>query len=525
LLENPYGNNMFKSDNLKLAKFIGTDSEVPRSVASAVKKQVQNQRSENGINLQKNFDFYQGFQRKYFNQRLNEDDGSFLARKKRAVIENFAKLIVDTNTKFLYSRTDKIGRTFGEEPKTQERLTHINDLIKIDKLQLNSKRKASIFGESIFRLVPTDEFTGELVAGLKTKKSTYPHPIYQDPRCTYVLLDAYEKIQAVMIESSYTDYIEDRKVNTIELIVEDSRWFWEEEASTRTSPSNDQVATKSEKNTYTLDEEFVIQVNNEQRKDDISPTLVLQTKLNETITDQAFFFERHGMPTLVSEVDLSKVVMGDGKTWTIKNSEEDKKIMDKLFFLTWDGQMDGSMNYTKELETQILKLSYVAMISTGDISSTGQLRTGAALVTSYGPTIKLAQESKVTWAINEDKLNRAIAKFDARLHGEILANRFKGYDFRINFPQDAGVPGEELVSAEVAAMQLNSHAITFREYIKSTHSWFTPEQVEEYYQEIIKDSKDIADALRVFESIQSDSGGKPIDSSSKKSSEQSSQKA
>jgi len=511
---------MFKSDNLKLAKFIGTDSEVPRSVAAAVKTQVQNQRTMNGLVLEKSWDFYQGFQSKYFTKRINEDDDAFKARKKRAVIQNFAKLIVDTNTKFLYSRTEQIGRTFGEEKITQDRLKHINKLVNIDKLQMDSKRQASIFGESIVRLVPTDEFTGDLIAGNKTTKTTYPHPIHQDPQCTYVLTDAYDKIQAVMIEGSYTDYVKDLKISTIELIVEDSRWFWED-----TDKTDSKIASKSEKNKYSLDEEFVIQVNNAMRKDDISPTMVLQIKLNETVTDQAFFFERHGMPTLVTEVDLSKVAMGDGKTWTIKGDDEDKKIMDKLFFLTWDGQMDGSMNYTKELETQILKLSYVAMISTGDISSTGQLRTGAALVTSYGPTIKLAQESKVIWAINERRLNKAIAKFDAKLHNESMATRFKGYDFRIDFPQDAGVPGEELVSAEVDAMQLNSHALTFREHIKNKHSWFTKQDVEDYREEIIADSKDIADALRVFESIQADSSGKPIDSSSKKSSEQSSQKA
>jgi len=512
--DNGYGKHMFKSDNLSLAQFVGTDSGVPESVAGAVKKQVQNQRQENGINLMKNWDFYQGFQRKYFTLRPNEDEASFLERKKRAVIENFAKLIVDTNTKFLYSREEKIGRTFGVNKKTQDRLIHINELINIGQLQLDSKRQASIFGESIVRLVPTDEFTGELVAGKKTTRATYPHPIHLDPQCTYVLLDAYNKIQAVMIESSYYDFVKELKVATIELVVEDSRWFWE-----------DNKMTKSEVNNYSLDEEFVVQVNNSMRKDDISPTLVLQTKLNETVTDQNFFMARHAMPQLVTEVDLSKVTMGAGKVWQLNNAEEDKKIIDQLFFLTWDGKIDDSMKHVKELESQILKLSYVAMISTGDISSTGQLRTGAALVTSYGPTIKLAQESKVTWGINEKKLNKAIAKFDARLHGEAVNVRFADYDFRVNFPVDAGVPGEELVSAEVDAMQLNSHAITFRELIRRRHSYFTEEQVEEYYQEIIGDSKEIADALRVFESIQADSEGKPVDSSSKKSSEQSSQKA
>jgi hypothetical protein len=512
--DNGYGKNMFKSDNLSLAQFVGTDSEVPRSVAGAVKKQVQNEREQNGINLTKNWDFYQGFQRKYFNRRPNEDDVSFMERKKRAVIENFAKLIVDTNTKFLYSREEQIGRTYGKNKKTQDRLKHINGLIDIGRLQLDSKRQASIFGESIVRLVPTDEFTGKLVAGKKTTSATYPHPIHLDPQCTYVLIDAYGKIQAVMIESSYYDYVKELKIETIELVVEDSRWFWE-----------DGKVTNSEKNSYSLDEEFVVQVNNSMRKDDITPTLVLQTKLNETITDQNFFFARHGMPQLVSEVDLSKVTMGDGKVWQIQNSEEDKKIIDQLFFLTWDGEMEGSMKHAKELESQILKLSYVAMISTGDISSTGQLRTGAALVTSYGPTIKLAQESKVTWAINEKKLNKAIAKFDARLHGQAVNVRFKDYDFRVSFPVDAGVPGEELVSAEVDAMQLNSHATTFRELIRRRHSYFTDEEVEAYYQEIIADSKDIADALRVFESVQTGEDGKPIDSSSKKSSEQSGQKA
>jgi len=514
LLDNVYGNNMYRSDNLKLANFVKTDSEVPRSVAGAIAEQVKNERKQKGMNLVKNWDFYQGFQSKYFVRRINEPEESYGFRKAKAVVENFAKLIVDTNTKFLYSRTDKIGRTFGDNKKTQDRLKHINDVVNIDKYQLDSKREASIFGESITRLVPTDEITGDIVAGNTATPSTYPHPVHLDPQETYVLVDSLNKITAVVIESTYKDWVKDIEVATTELVVEDSRWFWE-----------DDRLVKSELNTYSLDEEFVLQVNNDFRKDDITTTMVLQTKLNEASSDIAFFMERHGRPQLVSEIDLSKVSFGDNKVWQLDNPDEDKKIIDKLFFLTWDGHMPEALAFAKDLESQILKLSYVAMISTGDISSTGQLRTGAALVTSYGPTIKLAQESKIIWAINEKKLNRAIMKLDAKLHGIAIEERFPEYDFRMHFPHDAGVPGEELVSAEVDAMLLNSHAITFRELIRRTHSHFTPAQVEEYYQEIIGDSKAIADALRVFESIQADSSGKPIDSSSKKSSEQSSQKA
>jgi len=505
---------MFKSDNLSLAQFVGTDSEVPVNVAGAIAKQIKKERENKGMTLQKNWDFYQGFQSGYFVQRVNEANSSYEQRIAKAVIVNFARLIVDTNTKFLYSRTEKIGRQFGDEDKTRKRLKHINELVNIDKLQLDSKRQACIFGESIIRLVPTDEFTGEIIAGNKATSSTYPHPIHLDPQCTYILTDPLDKIIGVVIESEYMDYVKDQRVETVELVVEDSRWYWE-----------DDELIKSELNSYSLDEEFVLQINNELRRDDLTNTLVLQTKLNEAMSDVAFFLERHGRPQLVSEVDLSNVEMGSGKVWEIKGSDEDKKVMDKLFFLTWDGHMEEALSFIKKLEGQILKLSDVAMIATGDIESTGQLRTGAALVTSHGPTIKLTQESKLIWGVNEKKLNKAIAKLDAKLHGQAFQVRFPEYDFRIDFPRDAGVAGEELVNAEVRAMQLNSHAITFDESIAEDHSWMTPEERKAYREEIIADSKDIADALRVFESIQSDSGSKPKDSSQKKSNEQSGQSA
>jgi len=118
-----------------------------------------------------------------------------------------------------------------------------------------------------------------------------------------------------------------------------------------------------------------------------------------------------------------------------------------------------------------------------------------------------------------------MALLDSKLHNQQFDTRFPGYEFRINFPTDAGVPGEELVAAEVDSMQLNSHAVTFSEKIKQKHSWMTKQEVEDYRKELISDSKDIADATRRFESVQVGEDNKPIDSSQKKSSEQTSQKA
>ena len=488
---------MFIDDKFILAPFIKDTNNQGKvlSIAGQIKNKVKNQRLANGVNIYANWSFYQGDQAQYFIQRINEPNEVYQKRKDKAVIVNFTKLIVDTNTKFLYASA-KIGRQFGNAKKTQDGLRHINDLINIEQYQLESKRYAGIFGESITRLVPTDENTGEIVFGNATQ-TTYPHPIQLNPADTFVYVNSLDQIKAVVIDGEYTDYANDKTITTLELIVNDSRWYWE-----------DGQLKSAELNQYALSQEFVVQVNNKIKKDDISDILNLQTQLNETISDNSFFFERHGRPQLVSSVDLSHVVPGDGKVWNIDlDSEEHKKVLDQMGFLVWDGKMAEAMKHAKELEARIMKIAYVASISTSDIESTGQLRTGAALVTCYGSTIKLTEESRVTWSINEKKLSYAIASFDAKLHGQTLDERYPEYKFRLIFPRSIGIPGEELVDAQIDVMYINSHLKTFKELTQELHPYMSEDEADAQVEQIMEDSKAVADALRVFESVKADASG------------------
>ncbi len=513
---------MFKEDNLKLAKFldqvkIGESSinpdggREPKAIASGITKKVETERTEKNIYVDKHWDFYNGNQARWFIQRHGEDNQQFLRRKEKAVITNYIRFIVDLDTKFLYGRPYKIGRQYGNNKQTQERFVEINKRININSLMLEAKRSAAIFGEQGFRLIALDKTTEEQVTiSSKMSENVYPHPVPLDPRKTFFLLNPYGKVSAVVIKGDYVDYTTDQKKETLELIVSDSRWYWE-----------DDKLVSAEKNKYSLREEFILMKNNGQRIDNIQDAIPLQTTLNELITDNAYFFARHGRPQLVSSVNLEHVIDKDNRVWQVDvNDDENIKVLDKLGFLVWDGKMEAAFEHKKEIESSILKISSTAAISTGDLKGIGQLRSGAALITAHSPSVQKAQEQQLVWSYNEERFAYAVAAFDSRLRNQSVESRYKDLNFQILFPRDSGVPGEELMGVEIGQIEINSHLSTLEDKIKDRHPDFTDDEVIEYRDKIIADSRELADATRVFESVQPEEGSSGNGSSAKKSGEQ-----
>jgi hypothetical protein len=170
--------------------------------------------------------------------------------------------------------------------------------------------------------------------------------------------------------------------------------------------------------------------------------------------------------------------------------------------------MQESHTFVQYLEALIFKVSSTARIATGDLEAIGQLRSGPAIVTAHSPSVQKTQEKQVVWGSNERKLLTAIASFDSKLHGQSVNTRYAGLDILITFPRDF-VPGEELVRAQVQQIQANSHLVTFRDIIRQNHPEYTETQVDEYYDEIMKDSTDIVDSTREFISQTPGGGAKP----------------
>jgi hypothetical protein len=330
------------------------------------------------------------------------------------------------------------------------------------------------------------------------------------------MINPYGKLTAVVMESQFTDYLDgERTVVVMELVTNDSRWVWHDEKL--------QVA---EVNRYTLRDEFILQKNNPQRIDSVQDMLKLQTALNECMTDNKYFFAKHGRPQLVSSVDLSNVIGKGDTVWEISmEDDETKKVMDQLGFLVWDGKMEASKEHALELQSALFKVASTAAISTGDLKGIGNLRSGAALITAYAPSIQKALEQQIIWAVNEENLAFAIASFDSLIHSTTVEARFPELDFTMRFPKESGVPGEEIINAEVRQININSHLKTFHELVQDEHPKFSKAEVDEYVGQIIKDSREVADATRAFEQLGGDEGEggdskNKTKSSSKKSNEQ-----
>ena len=513
---------MILESNLKLAPLLsrvnpGKEREPSDAsaqalaIASAVAKDVDEDRKLKRVNPKVHWDYYHGYQAQYFVQRRYEDDGEFRSRKDRAKITNYTRFIVDLDTKFLYGRPGKIGRHYGENEKTENRIRKINSLIGIHNMQMEAKRSASLYGEQGFRLIPVDSRTGMQVDSLtKIDENVYPHPVALDPKTTFFLVNPYGKISAVVIETEVKDYVnEEKTVKITELVTDDSRWIWHDDAL--------QVA---EANKYNLRDEFILEVNNKERIDSVQDMLSLNTALNETITDNAYFFSRHATPQLVSSVDLSKVIGKDNMVWEINlDSDESKKVLDQLGFLVWDGKMDDARAYLEDLEAKIFKVTNTAAISTGDLKGIGNLRSGAAIITTYAPTIQKALEQQIVWAENERKFCEAILSFDSLIHSTTVEQRFPDFEFEMRFPKDNGVPGEELMNAEIRQINLNSHLKPMKTLIRDENPDYNNKKIEETRQEILDDSEALVDSSRKFLTEQAGENSQ-ASSSQKKSGEQ-----
>lgn len=509
---------MIIEDNLKLSKYITStgvseeNSAVALSVAQAVRKDVEQVRMDKNVYPQMHWDFYHSHQEKYFVQRANEDKPQYDDRVKNGKVVNYIRFVVDLDTRFLYGRPNKIGRFYGNSSVTEGRMGNINKLIHIDNLQMEAKRKASLYGEQGFRLIPVDKRTGSQVEIInEINENVYPHPVPLDPRSSFFLLNPYGKVIAVVLIWDYKDYADQEKTYKVtELYTDDSRWKWYDDSL--------QVAEKSK---YKLREEFVLQKNNPERIDNIQDMIPLQTSLNEGLTDNIYFFARHGRPQLVSSVDLRNVVGKGDMVWEIDvGDEEHQKVLDKLGFLVWDGKMEAAQVHLEKLESKMFKVSSTAAISTGDLVGIGNLRSGAALETAHSPSIQKSQEQQIIWAENEENLARAIIAFDSRIHKTTVDKRFPDFDFIMKFPKDSGVPGSEIMNREIKQININSHLTTIEDSIREDNPKFTDSQVEEYRKQLIKDSDELTDAKRAFVTEQKDPNANSNSSGSKKSAEQ-----
>ena len=468
-----------------------------RSVSDNVVRLVNSDRNSRKVDITKNWNLYQGDHEQYFVQRRNEDNEVYAYRKSNASILNYSKFIIDLDAKYAYGRPEKVRRQFSIDESnktTEDRMRHLEALIGIQEFMLTTKRHAGIYGEQAIRFIPLDERTKNQVTGRVTQ-TTFPYPVLLDPLLTFPLLNKWGTLDAMVILDSYTDFATNQTVSTRELIVEDSRWYWE-----------DDTLVSAEKNSYSLNEEFYVFFNNDMRKDNIEPISGLQIQVDEAWTDASHFFQRHGWPQMVTKVDLSDVIHNPNYVWQISSDNEGGKISDDIDFLTWDGKISEAMEYLDKLESAILKLSSTAAIATGDLKSTGQLRSGAALVTAHGPSIQNATEKQVIWERNEMGFFLALASFDSRIRKVSLDTRYPDFVVKVTFPDDF-VPGEELVRAEIDSMAMNSHTTTIREIQRRKNPTASEEQITKLRAEVIADSTELTDSKREFVTEQKEGGG------------------
>lgn len=499
-------------DNFKLS---GADIGQARAVAEAVVREVTNERVTRGINFTKNWDMYNGRHAQYFKQRMNEDNQVFQYRKDNSVIVNLVKFTVDLSSRYLYGRAAKVSRRFSENPQTNKRMMELAKKADIQSFLLDASKKASTFGEVTARNVAVDELTGLQPKG-KSTATTYPQPILLDPMNTFVKRNRWNKIVAVVMRYFVQDYATNKAQQVTELIVDDSRWMWTDETTPSVLgafiPATGAVIAAGNgiktPNTYDLCDEFIHLTNNQERLSDIEDIMDLNISLDEAQTDKKHFFNKHGWPQLVTEVSLENVQYSPNKIWEIKTDDDsNKKVTDRLGFLTWDGKMEDHAKFVKNLERQIMILSNTAAISTGDLEAIGQLRSGAALITAHSVAIHKTQAKQIIWERNEINLFRAIANFDAYLQGEKPESRYADLDISIVFPKDF-VPGAEHERAQINQINFNSHLVPLRDILREQYPFADDAMIEAKYKEIMQDSEDIVDSTREFISQQQGATGK-----------------
>jgi hypothetical protein len=428
-------------DNFRLSgKTVGQ----AQAVAEAVVNEVVNERASRGINFTRNWDMYNARHAQYFKPRMSEDTQIFKYRKDNPVVVNLIKFTVDLAARYLYGRASKVARKFSKTPATNERMLDLVKQADIQGFLLDAAKKAAIFGEVTARIVAVDAQTG-LQPDEKSTPTSYPQPILLDPMNTFVKRNRWNKIVAVVMRYKVQDYATNKSKQITELVVEDSRWMWSDEA-VAASPGQTLNLTgatsvggsgEQQTNTYKLSDEFVHLPNNQERLSDIEDIMDLNISLDEAQTDKKHFFNKHGWPQLVTEVSLESVQYSPNKIWEIKaDDDSNKKVTDRLGFLTWDGKMEDHAKFVKNLERQIMILSNTAAISTGDLEAIGQLRSGAALITAHSVAIHKTQAKQIIWERNEINLFKAMANFDSYLQSTKLESRFADLDIVIWFPKD-----------------------------------------------------------------------------------------
>ena len=488
--------------------------EAARKAAGAIIREAQADRELRGENYNKNWDMYKNRHESYFKRRLDEDDRIFTYRKNNAIKSNMCGFTVDLSAKYLYGKASKVVRIYSDDKKTDEKMRELTGRFHLESFLLDAAKRSSIYGEGVARLVPVDWETGVQVIG-KTTPTTYPHPISMDPRRTFVKLNRWGKIVAVFAQYFVSDYGTGKRKTITELVVDDSRWLWESEStidilnpvgSFQTNPEvifsgAALVGGKPEKNPFRLCDEFIYFPNDEERKSDLNDIIDLNIALDEALTDKQHFFQKHGWPQLVSEVDLKNVAFSPNKIWEISPDIDDKKkVLDRLGFLTWDGKMEDHAKFVKHLEKQIMILSHTAAISTGDLEAIGQLRSGAALITAHSVAIHKTEAKQIIWEKNEKEFYRALASMDAYFYNEKKDGRYPKLKPVIRFPKDF-VPGSELERVQIQQMQINSHMKPLTDIIEETYGNLGREEIEEKREEILKDASDIVDSTRKFISV------------------------
>jgi len=489
-------------------KLSGKEVGQAQAVAQAVVMEVLSQRISRGINLTKNWDMYNARHAQYFKPRMNEDDQVFQYRKANPVVVNYVKFTVDLSARYLYGRASKVARKFSKTPATNSRMLDLVKQADIQGLLYEGAKKAAIFGGMTVRLVPVDAMTG-LQPPAKSTPTTYPQPILLDPMNTFIKHNRWGKVVAVVMRYNVHNFATNSMEQITELVVDDSRWMWRNQGvavlpGQMINPSTIAVVDGSgsqQPNTYRLSDEFVFLRNNEEEISDIEDIMDLNISLDEAQTDKKHFFNKHGWPQLVTEVSLENVQYSPNKIWEIKaDDDSNKKVTDRLGFLTWDGKMEDHAKFVKNLERQIMILSNTAAISTGDLEAIGQLRSGAALITAHSVAIHKTQAKQIVWEWNEKKLFTAMANFDAYLQGTKVESRYADLDIVIWFPKDF-VPGAEHERAQINQILINSNLKPLRDILWEDTPNATDELIEEKYQEILQDSRDLVDSAREILSV------------------------
>ncbi len=505
-------------------KLNGKDQKAALTVAETVVREELSARIQRGEDFQRNHELYNGEHAKHFRRKLDESDELFKYRKDNAVVDNLCAFTVNLSSKYLYGKASKVVRQFSKDQDTNQSLIDLTyDKVHIDSFFLEAATQTSIYGEQLVRLIPVDAETKLQVTEL-SQPNTYPHPILLDPRFTFCKVNLYGKLEAVVMFYDAIDYTTGISTCVMELIVDDSRWTWKSASSWSYNFGNTlklgmqnipffkagtQSATTvtTEENPFILSQEFVLFVNNDARKSDVIDIAELNISLDEALTDKRHFFQRHGWPQMVTSVDLRNVEKSPNKIWEVATDfADDQKVMDKFGFLTWDGKQDTQQVYVENLERMIMILSNTAAISTGDLKAIGQLRSGAALITAHSVAIHKTEAKQIVWERNEKDFYRALVNYDSYLHGTKPDVRYKEFKVYIRFPKDF-VPGAELDRVSIQNMQFSGHLKPLKDILLEDYGNLTEKELNEKRDEIIADSTEVIDSARLFESMQTDSGG------------------